>query len=852
MCAFGPSLPVKVGSKWQPLASRNLLPTGATPIKNTDVGQNCSSGYLDFANNISIVGTPVIDVAAGTMYLVARYKLSGSFYQRLHALDVTNLAERANSPVTITASVAGTGEGSVGGTITFNPQTQAQRAGLVLTGGRVYVTWASHCDTSPYHGWVIGYNPTSLAREFVWNSSKNGGLVGIWQAGQAPAANSSGHLFVMTGNGTSDARTGGSSYGNSFVRLNPSLSNPVVTWFTPYNVDNLNQYDTDLGASGPLLMPDVTNRIIGIGKEGKFYVLNSDSMGGFNSGSDSQIVQSFVATAGHVHGSPAYYASPTAGKLVYVWAEYDYLKAFSWNGSTLATTPQKTSTMKAPDGMPGAALSISANGSVNGTGIVWASMPYVGDANHALQPGILRALDANDVSKELWNSRMNNVRDEYGLLSKYNPPTVANGKVYMATASKKLVVYGLLSQGLRGEYFDNKDLTGTKVTRIDQTVNNDWGSGSPDPGIATDSYSVRWTGQVQPQYSETYTFYTQSDDGVRLWVNDVLLVDNWTDHSSVENSGTIALTANTKYSIRMEYYENTGSAVAKLSWSSPSRTKQIIPKERLFPKQVEWHFSEDNESWSVIQGVSQTVSGGKLIMTITGSDPQIQGPDGLHADALFFKMVRVRLKNATSDTTAQLYWNTHTNGTFDEAKHVDFAIDPNDTKMREYRIDLSGNANWTGKIRRLRLHPVKTATSGTVELDSLRMSPYTGFADGIKYKLKNRNSGKVADVSGASTSDGANIQQWNDNESNNQLWEFVDFELGGYYYIVPKHSQKCMEVAGNSTAAGANIQQRKCEYKFGQHFKWIWVTGSYYRIENRNSANPTLTGRDGPKAHISL
>ncbi|HMJ13325.1 MAG TPA: PA14 domain-containing protein, partial [Polyangiaceae bacterium] len=137
--------------------------------------------------------------------------------------------------------------------------------------------------------------------------------------------------------------------------------------------------------------------------------------------------------------------------------------------------------------------------------------------------------------------------------------------------------------GLRGEYFDNQDFSALKLTRVDPTVNFNWGTGSPNSAIGSDTFSVRWTGRVSPQYSQTYRFYTTSDDGVRLWVNGQLLIDNWTDHGPTENSGTIALTAEAVYDIRMEFYENGGGATATLSWSSPSVSKGIIPTTRLFP-----------------------------------------------------------------------------------------------------------------------------------------------------------------------------------------------------------------------------------------------------------------------------
>lgn len=142
-----------------------------------------------------------------------------------------------------------------------------------------------------------------------------------------------------------------------------------------------------------------------------------------------------------------------------------------------------------------------------------------------------------------------------------------------------------ISNGLTGSYFANATLTGTPtVVRIDPFVNFNWSTGSPATGIPADNFSVRWTGYVVPKYSQKYTFYTQSDDGVRLWVNGVQLVNNWTNHSSTTNSGTITLTAGVKYSIKMEYYDKTSYAVAGLFWSSSSQAKQAIPQSQLLSK----------------------------------------------------------------------------------------------------------------------------------------------------------------------------------------------------------------------------------------------------------------------------
>ncbi|CAE6484244.1 putative baseplate assembly protein [Nitrosomonas nitrosa] len=140
--------------------------------------------------------------------------------------------------------------------------------------------------------------------------------------------------------------------------------------------------------------------------------------------------------------------------------------------------------------------------------------------------------------------------------------------------------------GLYGEYFDTRNLTDRKLSRIDTTINFDWGAGSPDPLIGANTFSVRWTGWVNTPVTGIYTFYTTSDDGVRLWVNNHLLINNWTDHGVTENSGSISLTAGKKYDIKLEYYENTGAAIIKLSWAPPGQSKQIIPQSQLYPRNI--------------------------------------------------------------------------------------------------------------------------------------------------------------------------------------------------------------------------------------------------------------------------
>ncbi|BBD66708.1 PA14 domain-containing protein [Nostoc commune NIES-4072] len=156
--------------------------------------------------------------------------------------------------------------------------------------------------------------------------------------------------------------------------------------------------------------------------------------------------------------------------------------------------------------------------------------------------------------------------------------------------------------GLKAEYYDNIDFTNLKQTRTDATVNFNWGAGSPDPSIGADTFSVRWTGQVEAKYSETYNFYTTSDDGVRLWVNGQQIINKFVNQSATEYSGAIALVAGQKYDIKLEYYENKYDAVAQLSWSSSSQTKEIIPQSQLYSPNIQTVITLGSSSMTVNEG----------------------------------------------------------------------------------------------------------------------------------------------------------------------------------------------------------------------------------------------------------
>lgn len=402
---------------------------GITTVPSADLGTTA------IQPQIGITGTPVIDPNNFTLYVVAATKENGEYVQRLHALDVTTGAEKLGGPVVIAAAVKGTGSGSSGGKLSFDPFRSNQRPALLLSNGIIYIAWASHGleNQYPYHGWIMGFNETTLKLQNAWSVTANGDQGGIWQSGDGLAADQLGQIYFMTGNGTFDANTGGGDFGMSFVKLSSTLK--FDDYFTPYNAVILSSNDQDLGSGGPLLLPYQNGAsnpylAVGAGKEGVIYLLNRNKMGHFNSKNNSQIVQQ-ISNPFNSHGlysTPAYWQEK-----LFFWAAYDNLRIFSMSNGLIRTTPVISSFSLAS---PGATPVVSANGATNG--IVWAL-----DTSQALVgPAVLHALNAATAS-ELYNSAQSGSRDTAGNAVKFTIPTVANGNVYVGTA-RELDVYGLL------------------------------------------------------------------------------------------------------------------------------------------------------------------------------------------------------------------------------------------------------------------------------------------------------------------------------------------------------------------------------------------------------------------------
>ncbi len=410
---------------------------GITTVSSADV--NCS----DIVPEIGITSTPVIDTNSGTMYVLAKTKENGKFFQRLHALDITTGRERRGSPVEIKANVKGNGEGSVDGVVRFNPLMEGQRPGLLLQNGTVYIAWASHCDNQPYHGWVMSYDEKSLKQTGVWNSTPNGGLGGVWQSGSGIAADENNFLFFATGNGTYDGKKGGNDFSDTVAKLGLPDDHklPLKDWFTPYDQAYLSDGDIDVGSGGVLLLPDQGQGapheflLIQVGKSGSIYLIDRDQMGHFRPKNNNQIVQDLENTIGGMWATPAWWNNN-----VYFGGSGDVLRQFTFDPSTglLSTAAEYTSSTFF--NFPGPTPSISANGDTGA--ILWALET---DQYGSGGSSILHAYDATDVSSELYNTTQDGSRDDPGGAVKFTVPTVANGKVYVGAVGV-VSVYGLLGE----------------------------------------------------------------------------------------------------------------------------------------------------------------------------------------------------------------------------------------------------------------------------------------------------------------------------------------------------------------------------------------------------------------------
>jgi hypothetical protein len=416
-----------------------------TSVLGTSETTSDDHGCSQITPEIGITSTPVIDRKAGangTIFVVGMSEdSSGHYHQRLHALDLTTGAELTGSPTEIAASYPGTGANSSSGKVVFDPGQYAERAGLLLLNGTIYMGWTSHCDSGPYTGWLMGYSESTLAQTAVLNLTPNGSEGSIWMAGAGLAADTNGNIYFLDANGTFDATLNASGFpnnsdfGNGFLKVSTaSNSLSVADYFETSNTVSESTSDEDLGSGGALVLPDlqdtagaVHHLAVGAGKDSKIYVVNRDSMGKFNSAGDTAIYQEVSGgLSGMVFSMPAYFNST-----VYYGAVTDTLKAFPITNARLAATASVHSSNNFQ--YPGTTPSISANGTTNG--IVWA----VENAS----PAVLHAYNATTLT-ELYNSNQAaSARDQFGSGNKFITPMIVNGKVFVGTPSG-VAEFGLL------------------------------------------------------------------------------------------------------------------------------------------------------------------------------------------------------------------------------------------------------------------------------------------------------------------------------------------------------------------------------------------------------------------------
>jgi hypothetical protein len=422
--------------------------SGAQIWKTSVLGSNETTsgdhGCSQITPEIGITSTPVIDRKAGpngTIFVVGMSQdQSGAYHQRLHALDAATGAELTGSPKEITATYPGTGANSSGGNVIFDPGQYAERVGLLLLNGEIYLGWTSHCDGGPYTGWLMGYNESTLAQTAVLNLTPNGSEGSIWMSGTGLAADSDGYIYFLDANGTFDATLDpngfpvSGDFGNGFLKVSTAGGKlAVADYFQAYDTTAESNADQDLGSGGALILPDMTDAsgavhhlAVGAGKDSNIYVVNRDSMGKFNPQNDNGIYQQINGAIAGVWSMAAYF-----NNTVYYGAVDDYLKAFPIVNARLATTAAFQGGNIFP--YPGTTPAVSANGTKDG--IVW-------DVENN-STAVLHDFDAANL-QEIYNStQAANNRDQFGNGNKFITPMVVNGKVFVGTPSG-VAVFGLL------------------------------------------------------------------------------------------------------------------------------------------------------------------------------------------------------------------------------------------------------------------------------------------------------------------------------------------------------------------------------------------------------------------------
>lgn len=451
----------------------NLHPLWHTSYISSALGITPAYPYTfkgDTKDGFGIDGTPAIDLSSNTMYLVAATTENGSIIDKLHALDITTGQDKVGlTPVIITATVPGTSADSVNGQLSFNPANAHNRPGLLLQNGVVYIAYSVFVEggPTPYnygHGWLFAYDASTFKQLGAYISTPGDIYGDFW--GGAPAADTNGNIYVVTGNGGFDLNTGGADAGDSFLKLNLSKNITLTDYITPFNQYCFDEYDTDLGSMGIVLLPDQSgpnqHLMIGGGKEGRLYVINRDNLGQYTPDTtdtdvcadqsrtdiDKVVQETFVNPQGELFGTPVYWQRSDGKEFIYVSTNYGYVDAYNIVNGLI----DSSSFTHSVDTMAyqGAILTLSSNQNQPNTGILWGLTNPLNCPEYDFDcinsnPGTIVAYDASDISKELYISNQNPNRDTpTGVRIHFSMPTVAGGKLFVGT-SDSLDVYGLLN-----------------------------------------------------------------------------------------------------------------------------------------------------------------------------------------------------------------------------------------------------------------------------------------------------------------------------------------------------------------------------------------------------------------------
>jgi len=430
--------------------SQSVLPA---PI-NVGEGDGTNASLGD---TFGILGTPVIDLPNNRMFFVTHTLESGTQCFRLREVDIRTGALLNSTLITGTVPAVGSAP-----SVSLYPPNYGQRPAIEYADGQVWVALGSRPTgdyLTPWYGWIMTYNPDTLAQTSVFATSRTTGN-SIWESGSGPVVDSNGYVYYLTANG--GAYDGVTEFPESLLKFSYDSSLSLSDWYTPDNANGvddyltLNKYDLDLSVNGPILIPG-TDLVTFGSKTADVYLLHTGDLGELTP-FDTQLAQFFHVGAATNYMETesdrivgmAFWPSSSGGTL-YVWPGLDALHAFALNTSTSTFTESYAGTFDLP-GQPATALSVSANGNTSGSGILWAPVMNISfEANTVGRAGILHAYDAENPGTELWNSNMV-ASDAMGTLAKFVPPMVANGKVYIANSAAvgnygngSVTVYGLKS-----------------------------------------------------------------------------------------------------------------------------------------------------------------------------------------------------------------------------------------------------------------------------------------------------------------------------------------------------------------------------------------------------------------------